>query len=133
MGTQDFFALRIVEGMVLARGGLGGGESGERPRESEPFLDCVYAAHGVRFAGRQREGVQEIEFAFEIQRSGLPARGGEGGGVARVLRIVLAEHGGEDVEADENDEQRRRQQEQHQQGYLSGSSAGGVHSPASSM
>ena len=115
---DELLEVRVRRRAVEHRRLLRGGDAGERAGEEQAQLRVGDRLDGGVVERGERERVEEVELALEVERGGLPARGGERGGVARVLRLVLGEHRVVDVREPQRRDEQRDRREQHEQDHL---------------
>ena len=115
----------VGQDAVALRGELRRVEAREGAREDEAFLEVLDAREeigggggGVRILARDVD-LREVERAEGVERDALPARGGEGGGVARVLEAALAPNREKNVRVYEHEEEESQNHERKHEDNLS--------------
>ena len=115
----------VGQDAVALRGELRRVEAREGAREDEALLEVLDAREeigggggGVRILARDVD-LREVERAEGVERDALPARGGEGGGVARVLEAALAPNREKNVRVHEHEEEEPQNHERKHEDNLS--------------
>lgn len=86
----DEFGEGGVGGDAIEFGGLlSGGECGHGPGIAEASLGIGDEVDGGVVGSDEGEDMEEVEFADEVEGGGLPASGGEGGGIAGILAAIF--------------------------------------------
>ena len=121
--VRDVFAEDPREGVpgdhaVLPRGLVGEAQRVDRTEEREAALLHDDRAAGGRVVVDGGGEVGDVEPPDLVEKRPLLARGGERGGVARVLEAVLGVHRDEGVDVQKREERNQHDHEREQNRYL---------------